>query len=62
LIDSNKFGIVSETNTPKSLSDKLIRVVENPELYAKIRKESYEYSKNFTFEESYKSFINQLNQ
>jgi glycosyltransferase involved in cell wall biosynthesis len=59
--DSNKFGIISKENTPKSLSKTVIELVENPDLYQKIREESYEYSKNFTFDESYKSFINKLN-
>ena len=53
-----KTGIIASKNTPKGLAKAIIALLMNNEEYAKMRGNAYLSSQKYTFEESYKSFLN----
>jgi len=57
----NKTGIICSENTPQNLSSNMIKLLTNQNLYDKIRKESWEFSKKINFEQSYQDFIKIIN-
>lgn len=55
-VQNNKTGLISISNTPKSLSYAMISLLSQKNTYDRIRKNAWEYSKQFTFDKSYKVF------
>jgi glycosyltransferase involved in cell wall biosynthesis len=60
LRDSNKKGLKTDTNKPKNLANLMEIAYEDKELYDKLRRESHEHSKQFTFDQSYKDLSSVL--
>lgn len=59
--DANKFGLISEKNTPESLANEMKKFYEDRSLYEDLRKKSWEFSKTITFEKSFEEFRRILN-
>ncbi len=53
-------GIVCEENTPECMAENIMKLVSNPSEYERLRKNAWEWSREFTFERSYQEFIKSL--
>lgn len=53
-------GIVVTENTPKGLADGIIDLLKDPEKYAKIKRNAWQWSQDFDFEKSYSLVLNKL--
>ena len=51
-IVNGKTGILCNLNTPEILSDKILYLHENREVYKKMQKEAFEWSNKFTWEKT----------
>jgi len=60
-VKNNQTGLICDKNTPENLSDKIVAILKNSEFYKILQKNSWEWSKNINFENSYKQFIKLLN-
>jgi glycosyltransferase involved in cell wall biosynthesis len=56
-VKDKETGLLAEKNTPQGLADKLIQLLGNKDLYEKLRKNAWEWSKDINFEKSYKQFL-----
>jgi len=61
-VKNNQTGLVCDKNTSENLSEKIIQILKNPELYKTLQKNGWEWSKEINFEESYRQFILQINE
>lgn len=57
-VKNNETGLITEDNTPQGLSSKIIKVLQDENLYKSLRTDAYNWSKQITFERSHKDFIN----
>lgn len=60
LIDSTRHletGLVCEKNTPEELSENVLNLLQEPQLYEKLRKNAWEWSKTFTWEKAAKNSL-----
>lgn len=55
-VRSNETGIVVDTNTPTSLSSAVVSLLKDSDLYQKLRRAAWEWSKEITFDRSYQDF------
>lgn len=53
-------GVVTHDNTPAELADAVVRVLEDPIVYERIRSAGFEWSKEFNFDNSYVDFRDAL--
>jgi glycosyltransferase involved in cell wall biosynthesis len=56
LRDSNSEGFITANNTYVSMAEEIERAYTDKELYATVRKRSWEKSKHYSFDQSYKDF------
>ena len=54
-------GIISKDGDPVALGNALCDLLDNPELYEELRENAWEWSKEFTFENSYREFCKKTN-
>ena len=54
-------GVVTTSNTPQNLSDKVVELLRDTPLYQTLRHNAWEWSKEITFEKSYCDFIEIIN-
>lgn len=59
-VRNSETGIVAKKNTPEGLAEGIISLLNDPVKYAKMRINAWEWSKQLTFDESYRQFINIL--
>lgn len=59
-VKNNETGIIATKNTPQGLAEATISLLSDREKYAKMRINAWQWSKQLTFDESYKQFINIL--
>lgn len=52
-----KTGLLAKAGDPEALGSKIIELLEDKKRYEKLRKAAWEWSKEFTFENSYKDFV-----
>jgi glycosyltransferase involved in cell wall biosynthesis len=50
-------GLIARENTKNGLAEAIVRLLKNPEEYAKIRNNAYQASQKFTFDASYEHFF-----
>lgn len=58
-VKNNKTGIVTDAN-PKALAKGIVEILKDAETYDRMRKASWEDSKQYTFETLYQDFLNAL--
>ena len=51
-----KTGLLTAQNTPEALAERIVELFSSPERYARLRKNAWEFSKEITFEKSYREF------
>lgn len=56
-----KSGIISKDGDPAALGTALCDLLDNPKLYEELRENAWEWSKEFTFENSYREFCKKTN-
>jgi glycosyltransferase involved in cell wall biosynthesis len=59
-VTNNETGILVESGKTKQLGREIIHLVEDTELYEKLRANAWESSKKFTFDNSYKEFMDAI--
>jgi glycosyltransferase involved in cell wall biosynthesis len=60
-VRDGKTGIVCKANTPENMAENLVKLLENKEEYARLRRAGWEWSKEINFENSYRQFIEKIN-
>ena len=62
-VKNNVTGIVCQQNTPENLATNIVNLLDNnnKERYNKLRKEAWEWSKQFNYNNSYEQFIKIIN-
>jgi glycosyltransferase involved in cell wall biosynthesis len=60
-VKDGKTGIVCKANTPENMAENILKLLENKEEYARLRKAGWEWSKEINFENSYRQFIEKIN-
>jgi len=50
-------GILAKTNTPAGLAEAVVSIFSDTERYDRMRKQGFEWSKEITFEKSYRDFL-----
>ena len=60
-VDNGGCGFITEKNNSESLGNKIIDIFSDAEKYDKMRNNSYEFSKNITFDRCYENFSNIIN-
>jgi glycosyltransferase involved in cell wall biosynthesis len=60
-VKDNQTGLICDKNTPENLAEKMTQILRNIELYKKLQKNGWEWSKKINFENSYKEFILKIN-
>lgn len=55
-VKSKVTGLVTDKNSPKNLASNICMLLNDNDLYNKLQKNAWEWSKKITFEESYKQF------
>jgi len=53
-------GLICGKNTPQDLSEKVVSLLHNDNLYGSLRNQAWENSKRMTFENSYRQFISMI--
>lgn len=53
-------GLVCDVNSPRDLSEKMVDILQDNNLYESLRNRAWQESKNMTFENSYRQFISML--
>lgn len=56
----NETGLVCSNNTPQNLSENIVALLKNKDMYARLQKNAWEWSKSLTPENSYQIFKNIL--
>jgi glycosyltransferase involved in cell wall biosynthesis len=56
-----KSGIISKDGDPAALGTALCDLLDDPKLYEELRENAWEWSKEFTFENSYREFCKKTN-
>lgn len=59
-VKNGKTGLITEQNTPAALAEKIVEILTNQEKYHTLRKQAWEWSKEITFENSYKQFLSAI--
>jgi glycosyltransferase involved in cell wall biosynthesis len=59
-VRNGETGIIVAKNTPEDLAEGIISLLRDPEKYARIRRNAWQWSQEFDFEKSYTSVINKL--
>lgn len=59
-VKNNETGIIATRNTPQGLSKAIISLLSDSEKYARMRTNAWQWSREITFDESYRQFINTL--
>jgi glycosyltransferase involved in cell wall biosynthesis len=57
----NETGIVCEENTPENIAENMIKLLKNKKNYEKLRFNAWQWSKEITFDKSYRDFSSALN-
>ncbi len=60
-VKDGETGIVCEANTPENMAENIVKLLENKEEYARLRRAGWEWSKEVNFENSYQQFMEVLN-
>ena len=58
---NNLTGLVSKHNTPIALAERIVELLSDKKKYTKLQKAGWEWSKEINFENSFKDFINAIN-
>ena len=56
-VRDKKTGLLAKAGDPEALGSKIIELLEDKKQYEKLRKAAWEWSKEFTFENSYKDLV-----
>lgn len=56
-VRNNETGIITTKNTAKSLAEGIICLLSDSEKYARIRRNAWQWSQEFSFEKSYRDFL-----
>lgn len=60
-VKDNETGLVCDKNTPENMAEKIIQILENPDMYKTLQKNAWVWSKEINFDESYKQFQHIIN-
>jgi glycosyltransferase involved in cell wall biosynthesis len=61
-VKNGETGIVCEANTPESMAENIVKLLENKEEYERLRSAGWEWSKGINFENSYRQFMEKINE
>jgi glycosyltransferase involved in cell wall biosynthesis len=59
-VKDGQTGLLSPNSNPKAMADKIIELLSDNKKYEIIRKNAWQWSKEFTFENSYQSFLKNI--
>lgn len=59
-VKHNKTGFVCNENNPNNLSENMVNLLRNRNEYSKLRKLAWNWSKEITFEKSYRDFVKNI--
>jgi glycosyltransferase involved in cell wall biosynthesis len=60
-VKDGETGIICGANTPENMAENIVKLLENKEEYARLRRAGWEWSKEINFENSYRQFIEKIN-